>query len=210
MLNCTFHFSSSSLDLQPHISLQTCFRYLLIRMFLFLSLNCILVVAISFFLLWTSAKSVIFSDFVRFGSITIVCSQSSGEKWKNNINFLMFHRKKVSPDSKTEKPILQSTEKQIKGFILIIRFSSYRWLPHSWFKSYVFHIVFWPCELIFSANKTFVADEILTCQTVKCSENTYLGSTYVIFSVLNGQLKNKWLQTKTVTLTFSANWIVRG
>ena len=37
----------------------------------------------------------------------------------------MFHRKKVSPDSKTEKPILQSTEKQIKGFILIIRFSSY-------------------------------------------------------------------------------------
>ena len=122
----------------------------------------------------------------------------------------MFHRKKVSPDSKTEKPILQSTEKQIKGFILIIRFSSYRWLPHSWFKSYVFHIVFWPCELIFSANKTFVADEILTCQTVKCSENTYFGSTYVIFSVLNGQLKNKWLQAETVTLTFSANWIVRG
>lgn len=162
------------------------------------------------FLLWTSSKSVIFSDFVRFGSITIVCSQSSGEKWKNNTNFLMFHRKIVSPDSKTEKPILQSTEKQIKGFILIIRFSSYRWLPHSWFKSYVFHIVFWPCELIFSANKTFVADEILTCQTVKCSENTYLGSTYVIFSVLNGQLKNKWLQAETVTLTFSANWIVRG
>lgn len=84
------------------------------------------------------------------------------------------------------------------------------WLPHSWFKSYVFHIVFWPCELIFSANRTFVADEILTCQTVKCPENTYLGSTHVIFSVLNGQLKNKWLQTKTVTLTFSANWIVRG
>ena len=194
MLNCTFHFSSSSLDLQPQISLQTCFRYLLIRMVFFsLLLNCILVVAISFFLLWTSSKSVIFSDFVRFGSITIVCSQSSGEKWKNNINFLMFHRKKVSPDSKTEKPILQSTEKQIKGFILIIRFI-YWWLPHSWFKSYVFHIVFWPCELIFSANKTFVADEILKSQTwVKCPENTYLSSTYVIFSVLNSQLKNKWL-----------------
>lgn len=46
-------------------------------------------------------------------------------------------------------------------------------------------------ELILSANKTFVADEILTCQTVKCPENTYLGSTYVILSVLNGQLKNK-------------------
>ena len=177
--------------------------------FFSLLLNCILMVAISFFLLWTSSKSVIFSDFVRFGSITIVCSQSSGEKWKNNINFLMFHRKKESPDSKTEKPILQSTEKQIKGFILIIRFI-YRWLPHSWFKSYVFHIVFWPCELFFSANKTFVADEILTCQTVKCPENTYLGSTHVIFSILNGQLKNKWLQAKTVTLTVSAYWIVQG
>ena len=181
--------------------------------FFSLLLNCILVVAISFFLLWTSSKSVIFSDFVRFGSITIVCSQSGGEKWKNNINFLMFHRKKVSPDSKTEKPILQSTEKQIKGFILIIRFSGYRWLPHSCMVQELCFshrvLTLWT-ELIFSANKTFVADEILTCQTVKCSENTYLSSTYVIFSVLNGQLKNKWLQTKTVTLTFSANWIVRG
>ena len=123
----------------------------------------------------------------------------------------MFHRKKVSPDSKTEKPILPGTEKTNK------RFYSDHSIHLSMITTFMVQELFFSHrvltlygELILSANKTFVADEILTCQTVKCPENTYLGSTYVILSVLNGQLKNKWLQAKTVTLTFSAYWIVRG
>lgn len=75
----------------------------------------------------------------------------------------MFHQK-VSPDSKTEKPTLQINEKKNKSFdsdhsIYLSMITTFMHVQ----ELYIFHIVFWPYEWILSANKTFVADEILTC-----------------------------------------------
>ena len=127
------------------------------------------------------------------------------EKSGKTISSKMFDRKKCLQTQKLRNPFYRVLKNKQK-----VSFWSFDSSIDRMITTFMVQDVFWPCELIFSANRTFVADEILTCQTVKCPENTYLGSTHVIFSVLNGQLKNKWLQTKTVTLTFSANWIVRG
>lgn len=79
-----------------------------------------IVVAISFFL--TSSKSVLFSDFVQF-RFNLDCLFSKWRrKMKKQDQVKCFTEKKCLQTQKLRNQFYRVLKKQIKGFILIIRF----------------------------------------------------------------------------------------